>query len=402
MDHKLYYKDPYIKKFTATVLRQNTNETGEHYVVLSQTAFYPTGGGQPYDTGTLDSIEVTNVEEIDGEIRHYLTTALPDTYAEVVGIINWERRFDHMQQHTGQHILSAAFEQLLDAETVGFHMGREMVTIDVATDDLTQEQANDVEDLANRIVYENRPVNARFVEREELAVLPLRKPSSVTENIRLVTVQDFDYNPCGGTHPLHTGEVGPIKILSWERYKGHVRLQFICGLRALRALREKHLILRELSRQLSSSETELPMQVERLLTGQRELERNLRDANEQILEMEVERLLKTGKQEADVHFITAIFTNRSMQDLQKLARLITQRDAKVLVLLVTEDGERVQFVCACGEHIGLAMNDLAKAVLPYINGKGGGNPKMAQGGGSTDKSAADVLAHLIEISKKKM
>jgi alanyl-tRNA synthetase len=402
MEHKLYYKDPYLKKFTAKVLCQKEDEQGQVYVVLGQTAFYPTGGGQPFDTGKINGVEVTGVEEIDGQIRHYLAAPLPDDQSEATGIIDWNRRFDHMQQHTGQHILSASFEQLFDATTIGFHMGQETVTIDLEVEDLTWEQAGAAEELANRIVFENREITARFVEPEELAELPLRKPPSVQENIRIVTVHDFDYSACGGTHPARTGEVGPIKILGWERYKGNIRLQFLCGLRTLHALREKHLILRELSRQLSSAEADLPAQVDRLVTMQKELERSLRDANEKLLEMEAHTLLENGIQDSDVRLVSAVFNGRPLQDLQKLARFVTENDDTALVLLVTGEVERVQFVCACGENIGIPMNEVAKTALPYINGKGGGNPKMAQGGGNTERTQEELLEHLLGIMKQKI
>jgi alanyl-tRNA synthetase len=400
MEHKLYYKNPYLQNFTTSVHRQETGADGRPYVVLKETAFYPTGGGQPCDTGTIQGIQVTGVEEVEGEIRHYLAAPLPSTEGNVTGIIDWHRRFDHMQQHTGQHILSAAFEQLFDAATIGFHMGQETVTIDLATPDVSQEQADKAEDLANQIVFENRTITARFVDSEELATLPLRKSPSVSENIRIVTIDNFDYSPCGGTHPARTGEVGPIKILGWERYKGNVRLQFICGMRTIQTLREKHAILRELSRQLSSAESDIPAHVERLLSGQKEMERQLREASEKLLEHESAELIKHAQMQDGIHLVSAAFSGRTLQDLQRIARLITEQEENALALLVTTDGERIQFVCARGEQLGIPMNQLAKAALPFIGGKGGGNPKLAQGGGAAEHTADAVLAHLVELTEQ--
>ncbi|MGG3492671.1 alanyl-tRNA editing protein, partial [Brevibacillus choshinensis] len=201
MKDRLYYQDAYTQQFSAEVMTRGTEGDGTPFVVLSQTAFYPTGGGQPSDQGLLGEVRVIDVEEVDGEIHHRLSEPLPEPLAQVEGRIDWERRFDHMQQHAGQHILSASFLEVADAETVAFHLGKERVTIDVRLDELTAEVWEAVEQRANQIVLENRPISARFVDDEELATLPLKKQPTVTENIRVVIIPEFDYNPCGGTHP---------------------------------------------------------------------------------------------------------------------------------------------------------------------------------------------------------
>ncbi|MEH7110664.1 alanyl-tRNA editing protein, partial [Bacillus sp. JJ1764] len=206
MKHKLYYTDPYIKSFTAKVERQAQDQDGNWFIVLDQTAFYPTGGGQPFDTGVIEQSRVINVEEIDGEIRHYLQEPIPSHKMEVSGQIDWDRRYDHMQQHCGQHILSAAFEQLFDYNTVGFHLGNDIVTIDLDTEQLTEAEAAQVESLSNQIILENKPIEIKWVTEEELSRYSLRKETKVKENIRLVIIPDYDYNGCGGTHPWATGE----------------------------------------------------------------------------------------------------------------------------------------------------------------------------------------------------
>ena len=186
-------------------------------------------GGQPNDIGTLADQHVINVEEIDGEIRHYLEGPFLDTNKEIAGTIDWERRFDHMQQHTGQHLLSAAFDQLFEYRTIGFHLGAEIVTIDLETEVLTEHQVQRAEGLANQIILENRPIEVKWVTEEELSQYPLRKETKVKDDIRLVIIPDFDYNGCGGTHPKATGEVSSVKVLDWERQKKKVRVQFVCG-----------------------------------------------------------------------------------------------------------------------------------------------------------------------------
>ena len=192
MQSKLYYQDPYIQTFSAQILKQESDETGKNYIILNQTAFYPTGGGQPHDTGRIADRAVIDVEEVNGEIRHYLDAPLRVADSNVTCTIDWERRFDHMQQHAGQHILSAAFDHLFGYKTVGFHMGTENLTIDLATEELTKEEAQKAEELANKIILENRPIETKWVTEEELSQYELRKETKVKEDIRLVIIPDFD------------------------------------------------------------------------------------------------------------------------------------------------------------------------------------------------------------------
>lgn len=397
MRGKLYYDDPYLRHFSAHVTDAGVEADGTAYLVLDRTAFYPTGGGQPSDQGTLSGLPVVDVEEVDEQVRHRLakgTEPLPVGTA-VEGVINWERRFDHMQQHTGQHILSAAFEDLYEAATLSFHLGRETVTMDISLSDLQPEIIERVEELANRIVFENRPIQATFMEPEELARLPLRKAPSVSENIRIVAIENFDYSPCGGTHPHRTGEVGPIKILGFERYKGNVRIEFACGWRTLRAMTEKQQILRQLARHLTSGEPELPAKVDRLLHERKELDRSLQEMKQQFLYAEAERLLDEALTKRGTLLVARTFEERPMQDLQRLANRMAEREPSVIVLFVSS-GAKMQLVFARGAAIGLDMNNMLKSVLPLINGRGGGSPSLAQGGGVTEISADDLLDHVLQ------
>jgi alanyl-tRNA synthetase len=388
MTQKLYYENAYIRTFSAKVLKEAEDEQGL-YVVLDKTAFYPTGGGQPCDKGQLNNSLVEGVEEVNGEIRHYLSTSLSEG-TEVEGAIQWIRRFDYMQQHAGQHILSAAFEELHNIETIGFHLGNEMVTIDLNIEALDEGLARDAELLANQIIFENRTIEPRFVDVDELAALPLRKAPTVQENIRVVIIDNFDYNGCGGTHPLQTGEVGQIKILSWERHKQKVRLTFVCGHRALYELTKKQSLLAQSARVLKCNEQDLPVKVENLIQAQKELEKALQVATEQLLEVEAQELIRSH----DTNIIGVAFQQRSMQELQQLAMKITNEQQEAIVLFVTEDSERLQLLCACGKQVAQNMNDIVKEVLPLIDGKGGGNKTSARGGGITRISADELLVAL--------
>lgn len=397
MNDRLYYQDAYLTTFEAAILRCGTEEDGTAYVVLDHTAFYPTGGGQPCDTGTLGDCRVIDVEEVAGEIRHRLDRPLTGGSGKVTGRIDWQRRFDAMQQHAGQHILSASFIKIADAQTVAFHLGREHVTIDVQLDSLSAELAEQVERQANQIVLENRQIEARFVTEEELASLPLTKPPAVTENVRVVIIPDFDYNPCGGTHPRSTGEVGPIKIIGWERHRGNIRVQFVCGWRALADHARKQMLLQKVTGLLATSEQELADVLERVLAEKESLKESLQQREAELLAAEAERTLQSAERLAGGEWLMqASYAGRSMQELQQLARQIVSREEQAIVLLATT-GEKLQLVFARGTAVHAEMNQLLKETLPLIDGKGGGSAAMAQGGGAPTLPAEDLLAHARQL-----
>ncbi|WP_420848108.1 alanyl-tRNA editing protein [Neobacillus citreus] len=396
MENKLYYTDSYIKSFTAEVVKQEQDSSGNWFVVLSQTSFYPTGGGQPFDKGLIEGVKVVNVEEVDGEIRHYLEILLPLEKKEVCGELDWERRFDHMQQHAGQHILSAAFEHLFEYKTVGFHLGNETVTIDLDTEQLTVIEAEKAEELANQIILENRPIETKWVTEKELSQYPLRKETKVKEDIRLVIIPDFDYNGCGGTHPKGTGEVRAIKILDWERQKKKVRLQFVCGERVLKQFSQKQKVLLSLTNLLNTPEPEMEQAAIRLLEGRKAMEKELEQQQELLLKYEAKELL--GKS-SSAGVIGEVFQNRSIQELQKLARLVTGENDAVVVVLAAENEDRLQLVCARGASRTEKMNKLIQSGLEIINGKGGGNDSFAQGGGAPQVSSEVLLQHILDSLK---
>jgi alanyl-tRNA synthetase len=399
MENKLYYQDAYIQSFTAQVVKQEKDTTGNWYLILNQTAFYPTGGGQPHDLGTIGEAKVLNVEEIDGEIRHYLESPLQIAGKEVFGVINWERRFDHMQQHEGQHILSAAFDHLFKYKTVSFHLGNELLTIDLETENLSVEEAKSAEELANQIILENRPIESKWVTEEELSHYSLRKETKVKEDIRLVIIPDFDNNGCGGTHPMATAEVSAIKILAWERQKRKVRVQFVCGQRVLSQLDQKQKVLLELTKLLNAPETEMKQAVLRLLDHGKTVEKVLEQTQESLLHYEAKELLERSNAHDKKKLVSEVFQNRTIQELQKLARLITVQAENVLVFFVSQNEDRLQLVCARGAARTENMKWVIGNVLPLINGKGGGSDSFAQGGGEALISGEQILQRLLEEGK---
>lgn len=384
-----YYQDAYIRQFDATVTRTATDDHGL-YVILDNTAFYPEGGGQPSDVGTLNDVRVREVQKIDDEIRHYVDDEL---YGVVHGKLDWAVRFDHMQQHAGQHILTAAFVELFTYQTTAFHLGSDTVTIDLDTDTITAEELQQAEDRANEIILENRAIETKWVTAEEAQYYPLRKKLKFTDDVRLVIIPDFDYNGCGGTHPRATGEVAMIKILSTERQKKQMRVHFMCGERLRQNMTMRKQVMAKSAQLMSRPELDIAMGIENLLDTNKKLEKQLAAAREQLLDLEIAKLAATNER-----VIVGTFTAYSMQHLQKIARTLTANDAEKAVVLVTTDYKKTQIVLAKGKQsdVTASANDVLKATLAQMNGKGGGNDAFAQGGGDASLDVTTLLAIITE------
>lgn len=388
MKNLFYYEDAMMKEFTAQVVKTGKDETG-NFIVLDNTAFYPTGGGQPHDTGWINELEIIDVEKIDEEIRHYTAADVSGISGEISGKLHWSRRFDHMQQHAGQHILTAAFVELFDMATVSFHLGTELVTIDLNVGEVSEDQLAAVEKRANEIILENRPIETKWVTKEELAQYNLRKDVKVDEDIRLVIIPDYDYNGCGGTHPTSTGQVGLLKILATEKMKKQIRVHFVCGNRVLQQLAMRKQVLSDAARQLSAPEEEAADALRKFAKTAKQTEKNLTEAQDALLEFEAKEL-------ANETVAAATFENRSIQSLQKLARFITQQNGVAIALLVADNEDKLQFVAARGSEQAKSMKDISAAALPLINGKGGGNDALVQGGGEKTVSAEALIEAMKE------
>jgi len=383
-----YYEDAMMKEFTAQVVKTGQDETG-NFIVLDNTAFYPTGGGQPNDTGWINDLEIFDVEKIDEEIRHYTAADVSNISGEISGKLHWSRRFDHMQQHAGQHILTAAFVELFDMATVSFHLGTELVTIDLNVGEVSEDQLAAVEKRANEIILENRTIETKWVTKEELAQYNLRKDVKVEDDIRLVIIPDYDYNGCGGTHPTATGQVGLLKILATEKMKKQIRVHFVCGNRVLQQLAMRKQVLSDVARQLSAPEEEAADALRKFVKTAKQTEKSLTEAQDALLEFEAKEL-------ANETVAAAAFENRSIQSLQKLARFITQQNGEAIALLVANNEDKLQFVAARGIEQTKSMKDISAAALPLINGKGGGNDALVQGGGEKTVSAEALIEAMKE------
>jgi alanyl-tRNA synthetase len=295
--------------------------------------------------------------------------------------IDWQRRTDHMQQHTGQHILSAAVERLIDADTVGFHLGAEYVTIDINTASLSPGDAGRVEHLANEVVMSCRPVISHWMTTAEAEKLPLRKKLARSGDIRIIEIADFDYNGCGGTHVRNTGEVGPIKIRRWEKIRNDTRIEFVCGWRALADYAWKNEAVNVMSAGLSVNERELSDAVDRLQSEIVVGRRALRDARESLLKYEAAELAAEAPiaEHGDFSVIARVFRDRPFDEVRWLAGQLTGVPGRVALLGLA--GDTAQVIFSRSENLPQDMNKLIKAALPLLGGRGGGNPRVAQGGG---------------------
>jgi alanyl-tRNA synthetase len=388
---RLYHRDAYAREFKARVLARRDYK-GKQGLILDRTVFYPTSGGQPHDRGLLGGAQVVDVFEEGEEIVHLL--ASPVTGDEVEGSVDWGRRFDHMQQHTGQHILSQAFVQHLEAETVSFHLGEETCSIDVAASGLTPEQANAVEDLANAVVWANRPVSAEYVSPEQLARMPLRKPPKVTENVRIVAVADFDWSPCGGTHCQAAGEVGMIKIRRLERRGADTRVEFLCGGRALRDYRWRNEHLLNLGSALSVRDDEAVAAALRNLEDARARERELNFLRERLLDYEAAELLASAPREGGVALVSQVFAEREFDELKRLALKLAAGEKAVALL--GSQGRKGQLVFARSADLSLDMGAVLRAASATIGGRGGGTPAVAQGGAPEPARIPEAVGNGLE------
>ncbi len=397
MTRKLFYDDAYQQEFQAQVLERVTVGDGLG-LILDKTCFYPTSGGQPHDQGTLNGIPVSDVfeREEDGAVVHVVSGEeggpAPSKGETVHGRIDWERRFDHMQQHTGQHVLSQAFLRLLEAETVGFHLGAEISTIDVDKAPLAAAQLDEVEKLANTIVFADRPVRTYFVDQDHMEDLALRKQPKVTGHIRIVEVEAFDFSPCGGTHVKATGEAGPIAITKSERRGSETRVEFLCGGRALADYRRQRRIVSELASQFSVGDWELMEAVNRLAEEAKRQRKELKVAKDQLLDYEAARLWAEAERQGDLRIVRAVLSEGDGETLKGLAQRLAKREACVAFLGLR--GDRAQLVFARSANLPYDMSTLLKRASQILGGSGGGRPDIAQGGGP----AGDKLEEALEFA----
>ena len=347
---------------------------GQFRVLLDRTAFYPTSGGQPHDTGRLGEAAVVDVlDGVDGAIVHVTDRALQPGL--VHGSIDWVRRFDHMQQHTGQHLLSAAFIELFKCQTVSFHLGGESSTIDLAAASLSAGQAEAAERLTNQIIFEDRAVEAQFGTREELAASGVRKEVDREGVLRAVRVEMFDLQPCGGTHVARTGQVGLVLLRKMDRQKQNWRVEFVCGGRAMRAARGDYAALVEAARLLTCGQPEVPTMLGKALEERKQAQRSRQILLETLAGYEAQELLR-GAEAGATRVVVRVFDDEEPVYLRVVATRLAAEPG-VQALLATRAGGHVVFAQSPG--LATDMNALLREALTAAGGKGGGTRDFAQG-----------------------
>ena len=393
---RLYYEDPYLLEFEAEVAARTEHE-GLPAVVLDRTAFYPESGGQPWDQGTLNGVEVLKVVDLDGAILHVLRSEI--AAGPVHGKIDRAVRSDHMQQHTGQHVLSQAFWELLKGETLSFHMGPDVSTLEIGLKTISDSDCDRVEDRANAVVWQNLEVKTYFVPEERIAEVPLRRPPKKQGLLRVVEVDGFDYSACGGTHVGRTGEIGLIKLGAIEKIRGNLRFGFLCGGRALRDYRAEDRAVRKLAAAFSCPAPEIPGQVDRLLTEARAFKKRTRQLNERLAAFESQEVIRT----ASGGVIAGVLEDRTPEEVRFLALNITKRGDFAVVYGAAGESQG-HLILARSEALKADLRQLVPVVAAVVPVKGGGGPSLVElvtADKSRLKEAVDAAAAWLRENEEK-
>ena len=407
MTQRLYYHDSFLCTFDAEV--RSVIEAPRPALVLDRTAFYPTSGGQIHDTGWIASAETTNIAENregrlrvsevadaeNGDVIHYLEAAVKDVRpgSRVQGHIDAERRRDHMQQHSAQHVLSAAFVRLFNMPTVSFHMAADYCSIDLDTPSLSKNQIEFAERLANEIVQESRPVAIRFVSLDEASNLGLRKlPPVGREKLRLIDIQDFDLTPCGGTHVNLTGQVGAILLRKTEKVRQGYRVEFVAGQRAVLTARNDFQVLTEAAGLFSAGLYEVPQHLRKSLDAIRSLRKHSEDLQQQVAGSLAAAMLSAGGELVrSAKLVIRTFSDHDINFLKLLAQKLTRQSDPVVALLGTTVAQpALIFAQSPGQPHD--MGSLLKNVAARFGGRGGGTKDLAQGGLSNAESVSEALS----------
>jgi len=378
VNERLYYNDSYTVEFRAEVV-EHTAFKGMPAVILDRTYFYPEGGGQPADSGQLEGIQIVDVQ-IRGDDHAVVHVLEHDLKADIVtGQVDWDRRFDHMQHHTGQHILTQAFVELQQVNTIGFHLSERTVTIDLDIADISPEMVQRVEALVNDVITENRPVTAKLYDPDELPEnIRMRKmPDYIaTDGLRVVEIENFDRTACGGTHVAFTGEIGLLKITSAQKYKQGSRIEFVCGRRALLDYADKHDILTSVSNMLSAGLEDVPQLLEGLQAEFKATSKQLQAARKRLAGYVASELIDAAETRDGVRIVSLVSEE---YDLRELA--LKLRGYERTIVLLASPGEKAQVIAARSDDVDYNMNVLINEVFGELgSGRGGGRPEMAQGG----------------------
>ncbi|MFW6131642.1 MAG: alanyl-tRNA editing protein [Candidatus Aminicenantaceae bacterium] len=380
---RIYFEDPYQVEFEAKVLKR-VKQDNKFALILDQTCFYPESGGQPNDKGGLNGVEVTEVKEEGDQILHFVNEEI--TANRVKGKIEWERRFDHMQQHTGQHVLSQCAHRIYEAETLSFHLGDEYSTLEIDKRKIKEKEIDKLEDCVNKIIFLDKEIKTYFVHEDKIKSVPLRRPPKKGGEIRVVEVDNFEYSACGGTHVKRTGEIGLFKITKWDRIRDNVRLEFLCGKRAVEDYRIKDRIIRSLSERFTVHEKELYSSIEKKLSELKDQKKEIKKLKLKLADFEVEKIV----QGADNKIIKKIYNTKSRDELKLLAINVIEK-GNYVVLFGLRMKEGCHIILACSEEAGLDMRKYFSQVTSMVKGKGGGSSTLVEIAGEQNENLEEAL-----------
>lgn len=395
MTEKLYEQDSMLKSCLAMV--QSCEETKRGYaVVLDRTVFFPEGGGQLSDRGTLGGVKMTYAAEHDGEVLHYCELPLAEG-TQVEAVLDWQARLDHMQQHAGEHILSHAVWKLFGANNIGFHMGERLVTIDLDKE-LTAAELAQAEDYANSQIWENKPITVSYLPHTRLTELVMRKKNEkLTGTLRIVTVEGGDVCTCCGTHPASTGMIGLIRINRFDKHKDGIRVEFLCGRWALEDARQKNEAIWQAGRLLSMKPEHVPQGIGKLQGELAAQSERLKAQTVKLYEFLAPQLLEQAAVDASgIKYIAAAQEDCSAADAKLLLNKLLA-GGRTVAAVVYRSGERVNYVLGCGEQTQADCRDLCRQAGELFGGKGGGSQSFAQGGGAYSSDWRQKLQRLQQI-----
>jgi alanyl-tRNA synthetase len=386
MTEKLFWSDPYQREFSATLQEQFPVADG-NALVLDRTCFYATSGGQPNDLGMVNDAAVKDVRMENGKLLHI--TERPVGSNTITGRIDWDRRFDHMQQHTGQHILSAAFYRLFKAETSSFHLGELFCSIELNKPELKEPQALQAEDATNDVITSATPVTSFFVDPEKAQDYPLRKQSDLTESLRIIKIGDFDLSPCSGTHVRNTGEIGSVFIYGFEKLSGSIKITFLCGNRVRMLYHRDLSILKEASKKFTTAVESIPESISRLQTQIKDLRRENMKLKESRLNAEAMELLNSSARKLIIQA-----WDRPFEEVRYIAQRLSEQPGASGALISKSEQRGVFFK---HKDLTVDLKPLFTKFLEMTNGKGGGPPHLMEAGNlQLSKDTQILLQSLFE------
>ena len=394
---KLFYIDSYIKNFTAEI--EEIKEVDDKFhVLLNKTAFFPGGGGQYCDLGTIDNINVLDVYEENDKIYHVLEKK-PNRIHKVKCEIDWDRREYGMQHHFGQHIISACFNNEYKAKTVGFHLGKDFSTVDIEGL-FKEEDILKIEKMCNEIIKENITVEFLNITKKEAKKLKIKEDlSKLGDNIRIVKIDDIDMNLCCGVHMKNTLDLRVIKIKKFEKYKKATRIEFLCGTKAIEEMLKRENYLNKICKLLSSNEEDAYKSIERLNNKLNEVNKENRRLEEIISNYEVKEMIESAEKINNMNVIVKVYENKTMNYMNKIANKIIEKENNIGLFALKND-DKLNLLFACSKNLEkMDMNILLKDSIKLIDGKGGGSKVLAQGGGKNN-SNLDSLFDYVKIKIK--